>query len=118
MVKPMVEKSPNALSVFTLARKILDLRHGERGVLDADAGRALADVDQPVLVAIDQRPQQHAADQREDGGVGADAERQREHDGDRQPLGARTASGRQISSRARRSEPFHDTAFALSDSRS
>ena len=47
---------------------------------------ALADVDQAVLVAVDQRPQQHAADDAEDGGVGADAERQREDDGDGQAL--------------------------------
>ena len=41
-------------------------------------GRALTDVDQPLLVAVDQRPQQHAADDAEDRGVGADAQRQRQ----------------------------------------
>ena len=51
-------------------------------------GRALPDVDQPVLVAVDERPQQHAADDAEDGGVGADAERQRQDDGEGEALGA------------------------------
>src|ERR1019366_3667190 len=54
--------------------QILDLRDGEIRVVDAEAARALANVDQAVLVAIDQRPQQHAAHQGEDGGVGADAQ--------------------------------------------
>ena len=49
-------------------------------------GRALADVDEPVFVAIDERPQEDAADDAEDGGVGADAERQRDDDGDGQTL--------------------------------
>ena len=52
----------------------------------AEAGRALADVDQPVLVAVDERPQQDAAHDAEDRGVGADAERQGDDDGDGQPL--------------------------------
>ena len=52
----------------------------------ADARRALADVNQPVLVAVHQRPQQHAADDAEDRGVGADAERERDDDGDGQAL--------------------------------
>ena len=63
MVKPMVEKSPNALRLLTRARRSRISGHGERRVLDADAVRALADVDQPVLVAIHQRTQQHAAHQ-------------------------------------------------------
>ena len=54
----------------------------------AEAGRALADVDQAILAAIDERPQQHAAHDAEDRGVGADAERQRDHDGGGQPLRA------------------------------
>ena len=88
----MVEKSPNAVSVLTPARRSLHLRHRERGVLGADARRALADVDQPVLVAVDERPQQHAPHHAEDRGVGADAEREREDDGDGQALGARQGS--------------------------
>jgi hypothetical protein len=55
--------------------QILDFGHGERCVDVADARGALADVDQPVLVAINERFEEHAAHQREDGGVGADAER-------------------------------------------
>ena len=37
--------------------QVLDLGDREVGVLGADSGRALADVDQPVLVAVDERPQ-------------------------------------------------------------
>ena len=86
IVKPMVEKSPNAVSVLTRARRSWISGTENVGVLGADARRALADVDEPVLVAVDERPQQHAADDAEDGGVGADAERQREDDGDGQAL--------------------------------
>ena len=86
MVNSIVEKSPNALSVLTRALQVAELGHREVRVLDADAARALADVDQPVLVAVGERPQQHAADDAEDGGVGADAEREREDDGDGQAL--------------------------------
>ena len=82
----MVEKSPKAVSVLTRAAKVLDLRHREGGVVGADAVRALADVDQAILVAVDERPQQHAPDDAEDGGVGADAERQGQDDGERQAL--------------------------------
>ena len=78
MVKPMVEKSPNAVSVLTPARRSWISGTEKARVLDADARRALADVNQPVLIAIDQRPQQHAAHQRENRRVGADPERQRE----------------------------------------
>ena len=82
----IVEKSPNALSVLTRARRSWISGHREDGILDADAGRALADVDEAILVAVDERPQQDAADDAEDGGVGADAERQGEDDGDGQAL--------------------------------
>lgn len=37
--------------------EILDLGHGERGVLGAIAWSALADVDEPVFVGVDQRPE-------------------------------------------------------------
>src|SRR5262249_40079487 len=73
---------------FDAIAQILDLRHGEGNVVGADAARALADVDQPILVAVEERPQQHAAHHAEDGGVGADAERQCEYHGHRKPLGA------------------------------
>ena len=76
--------------------QVAQLGHREVRVLHADALRALADVDEPVLVAVDERPQQHAADDAEDGGVGADAERQREHDGDGQALGAGERAKREL----------------------
>ena len=59
--------------------QILDLGDRKGCVVDAYAARGLADVDQPVLVAVDQWPQQHAAHQRENCCVGADAESQRQH---------------------------------------
>ena len=58
----------------------------------AEAGRALADVDQAILIAIDERPEQHLADDAEDRGVGADAERERDGDGGGEALGAHAAS--------------------------
>ena len=82
----MVEKSPNAISVVTRAAQVAELRDRKVGVLDADAARALADVDQAIFVAVDERPQQHAADDAEDRRVGADAERQGDDDGDGQAL--------------------------------
>ena len=36
--------------------QLLDLGHRERRVLDISARRALANVNQPVLVAVDERP--------------------------------------------------------------
>ena len=62
--------------------QVAQLRHREVGVLDADALGRLADVDQAVLVAVDQRPQQHAADDAEDRRVRADPQRQRHDDGE------------------------------------
>ena len=52
----------------------------------ADAGRALADVDQAILVAVGQRLEEHAANHAEDRGVRPDAERQGQDDGDGQTL--------------------------------
>jgi hypothetical protein len=40
-----------------------------------------------LLVVIDERLEQHAADDAENGGIRADAEGQRENDGDRQAAG-------------------------------
>ena len=99
MVKPIVEKSPERAQGFNAGAQILDFGHGKRGVVVADARRALADVDQPVLVAVDERLEQHAAHQGEDGGVGANAQRQRQHHGDRQPFGVEPASEPQLSDR-------------------
>ena len=67
--------------------QVLDFGNGERLVVDADAGRALADVDQAIFVAIDERAEEHAADDAEDGGVGADPERERENHGDGEAFG-------------------------------
>ena len=66
--------------------QVLDLRHREDRVLDPPAGRALADIDEPIFIAIDQRPQENPADDAEDGGIGADAERQGDDHCDGQPL--------------------------------
>ena len=88
IVNSMVEKSPNALRDFTRRLEVPQLGHGEVRVLDADAPGGLAEVDQPVRVAVDQRAQQHATNHAEDGGVGADPQRQRHDDGERQALGA------------------------------
>ena len=68
--------------------QILDFGDGEIGVFDADAGGALADVDEAILVAIDERAEEDAADDAEDGGVGADAESERKDDGDGEAFGA------------------------------
>ena len=67
--------------------EVVDLRNRKGDVLCAETWRVLADVDQTIFVAIDQRPQQHAADHAEDRGVGADAERERDHDRGGQALG-------------------------------
>ena len=83
----MVEKSPNALSVFTRACRSRSSGTEKLAFSTPMPLRALADVDEPVLVAVDERPQQDAADDAEDGGVGADAERQRQDDGEGQALG-------------------------------
>ena len=62
--------------------QVPNFRHRPSAVFLAHAWRALPDINQPVLVAIDQRLNEHAAHEREDGGVGADTQRQR-HDHDR-----------------------------------
>ena len=80
MVNSMVEKSPRL--------QVAQLGDREMSVLQADALGGLVDVDQAVLVAVDERPEQHAPDDAEDGGVGADAEGQREDDGEGESLGS------------------------------
>jgi hypothetical protein len=70
------------------ALDILDFWHGKRGVVLSAAGGALADIYQPVLVAVDERLKQHSAHEREDGGVGADAQRQREDHNGREAFAA------------------------------
>src|SRR5204863_8772590 len=74
--------------------EVVDLRHRERPVGDARTRRALADVDQTILVAIDQRTEEDAADDAEDRGVGADAERERYDDGCGQSLGTQQRAER------------------------
>ena len=83
-----VENSPNASIV--VARSRMSLISGtENAVLSTPRPGALwLDVDQPLLAAIDERAHQHAADDAEDRGVGADAERERDHDGGGEALRA------------------------------
>jgi hypothetical protein len=68
--------------------EILEFGNGERCVVFSHAGGALADVDEAVLVAVDERLEQHSAHQREDRCVRPDAERQREDHNGRQPFAA------------------------------
>src|SRR5579885_2863675 len=68
--------------------EVLDFRDGEGGVVAADAAGALANVDETILVAIDERPEKHAANHAEDGGVSADAKGEGENNGDRTTLAA------------------------------
>ena len=93
-MKSIVEKSPNAPIVVTRDLKS-SISGTENVVFSAPRPRrALADVDQAILVAVDERPQQHAADDAEDRGVGADAERERHHDGRGESLGAQQRAQR------------------------
>ena len=122
IVKSTVEKSPNALMRGDARLEIVDLRHREGRVRRAEPRRALPDVDQPVFVAIDQRAQQHAADDAEDRGVGADAERERDHDGGGEALGApqRAQGDAHVAAEGRgRVEPaaVPDAAHRLADGR-
>jgi hypothetical protein len=71
---------------FNAGAQILDFGNGEICVLVAGAWGALADVDEPILVAVDERLEEYAAHQRENGGVCADAQGQRQDHGDRKPL--------------------------------
>src|SRR5712691_1723666 len=73
---------------FNAGAQVLDFRHRERCVHVASARGTLADVDEPVLVAVDEGLEEHAAHQGEDGGVGADAERECQDHSQRQPLRA------------------------------
>src|SRR6266849_232440 len=74
---------------FGTGANVLDLRDGEGCVIGADAFGALPDVDEAVLVAVDERTEEHAAHQAEDGGGGADAEGEGEDDCESEALGAR-----------------------------
>ena len=57
----------------------------QRELVEVEAWRRAPDVDQPVGMWIRQRLEQHAVDDAEDGGDGADAERQRERRNDQEP---------------------------------
>ena len=77
-----VPKRAQALHAGT---EILNLRHAKIRIFGADAGGALPHIDQSVFVAVDQRLEQNAAHQCEDGGIGADPESERQNDGERHP---------------------------------
>src|SRR5580692_6215484 len=79
---------------FHARAQILYLRYGKRRVFVVDAGGALSDVDQPVLVAVDKMLEQHSAHQRENSSVRADAERQRENHGNREARSPKQRMGR------------------------
>ena len=64
--------------------EIEDLGHGEEDVLATRPIDRLPQVDEPVPVAMGQGPEQDAAHDAEDGGVGADAESKRQDDGERE----------------------------------
>ena len=69
--------------------EVLDLRDREVRIRHADAGGALTDVDEAIGIAVHEGPQQDAANDAEDRGVGADAERQRQDDGESKARGPR-----------------------------
>ena len=82
--------------------QVAELRDRKLRVLDAEATGALPDVDQPVLIAVDERAQKHAADDAEDRRVGANPEREGHDDRDRQTFHAvqRSQSEAEISEQA------------------
>ena len=55
--------------------EVLDFGDGEGRIFLADAGGALPDVDQPVLVSIDEWLEEHAPHEGKDGRVGPDPNR-------------------------------------------
>src|ERR1700733_14343321 len=61
---------------FYARAQILYLWYGKGRVVFADAGGALPDVDQPVLVAVHKRLEQDSTHQRENRSVRADSQRQ------------------------------------------
>ncbi len=69
--------------------EVQEFRHGEGGIFDSQPRGTLPDIDEPILIAVDQRTQQNAAHQAEDRRVGADSESQRHHHSGSQPLAAR-----------------------------
>lgn len=69
----VAEKVAKRAQGFYARAQILYPGYGKRRVFIADAGGALTDIDQPVLVAVDKRLEQHSAHE-EYGSVRADAE--------------------------------------------
>src|SRR5260370_15802163 len=84
--------------------------HGEGYFPGADTRSDLVDIDEALLVAIDERPKEHAAYQAEDSGVGADAQRQREHHSGCQSFAARQGPHR-------KSQVFHEGQDGFTRSR-
>ena len=81
-------QSPNSMNwsmVRACAAVVGDFDEGEARVLDARRDLRLAQVHDAVGLGVGQRPQQHAVDDAEDGGVGADAEAERQDEGEREP---------------------------------
>src|ERR1700722_16871718 len=74
---------------------VLELGNRERRVLASESRLALANVDQRALIAIDEWTEEHAADDGEDGRVGADPKREREDHRDRETFGARERTERE-----------------------
>ena len=72
-----------------------DLGNGEARVVRLRSRVRLAEVHEPLAVAIGQRLEQRAAQQREHRGVRADAQRQREHDRDAEARRAPQAAKRE-----------------------
>ena len=85
-MKLRTENSATSASDLTPRPHVLNLGDRERDVLAADPGRALADVDDPVFVAVDQRLEQHRANQAEDRDVDTDAKGERDDDSEGQGL--------------------------------
>ena len=92
--------------------KVPNLRDGELGVLDVDAGRALAEIDEVLFVLIDEWPEQHTADDAEDRRVGANTERKRQddRDGEAFDLGQRPGGELEVCDEAHMSTSFLHTS--------
>ena len=87
-MKSSVEKSPICEIVLRPALRSLISGTEKLALFSVPRPpRALPDVDQALLVVVDERLEQHAADHAEDRRVGADAERERQDDGDGQAAG-------------------------------
>src|ERR1017187_5174582 len=76
--------------------QVLEFGHGKRGVIDSEAGGALADVDEAFLITIDEWAQEDAANQGDDGGVSSNTEGEGEHHGDGQAFGAGEGTKREL----------------------